>query len=153
VTELGSFQRYIFSTIDHLIEALAPLTADEVNWRPAIADANSLYAIATHVLGNTEENVFEVLCGGSVGRNRAAEFVAAAQTTGELTRRWSDLRGRIGDALEKLPPGELDRVRSHPRRGTVMGRDVLIVVARHAAEHWGEAQLTLNLLRARDRQR
>jgi hypothetical protein len=29
------------------------------------------------------------------------------------------------------------------------GRDVLIVVARHAAEHWGEAQLTRSLMKAR----
>lgn len=37
----------------------------------------------------------------------------------------------------------------HPRRGIITGRDVLIVVARHAAEHWGEAQLTPSLMKAR----
>ena len=42
-----------------------------------------------------------------------------------------------------------DGTRAHPRRGTITGRDVLIVVARHAAEHWGEAQLTRSLLKAR----
>lgn len=29
------------------------------------------------------------------------------------------------------------------------GREILLVVARHAAEHWGEAQLMRNLLTSR----
>ena len=44
---------------------------------------------------------------------------------------------------------DLDGARQHPRRGIITGRDVLIVVARHTAEHWGEAQLTRSLLKAR----
>ena len=49
----------------------------------------------------------------------------------------------------KLTREDLDRARQHPRRGIITGRDVLIVVARHAAEHWGEAQLTRSLMNAR----
>ena len=49
-----------------------------------------------------------------------------------------------------LTRGDLDAAREHPRRGTLTGRDVLIVVARHTAEHWGEAQLTRSLMKARD---
>jgi hypothetical protein len=52
-------------------------------------------------------------------------------------------------ALASLPVGDLDRERPHSRRGTLSGREVLLVVARHAAEHWGEAQLTRSLLRAK----
>ena len=44
---------------------------------------------------------------------------------------------------------DLDGARPHPRRGIITGRDVLIVVARHTAEHWGEAQLTRSLMKAR----
>ena len=44
---------------------------------------------------------------------------------------------------------DLDAARQHPRCDTITGRDVLIVVARHTAEHWGEAQLTRSLMKAR----
>ena len=47
-----------------------------------------------------------------------------------------------------LPAADLDRERKHPRRDMLTGREVLIVVARHTAEHWGEAQLTKSLLLA-----
>ena len=47
-----------------------------------------------------------------------------------------------------LPAADLDRERKHPRRDVLTGREVLIVVARHTAEHWGEAQLTKSLLLA-----
>ena len=82
---------------------------------PTAPATNSLYAIATHVLGNAEE----------------------------------PLRERIAKHLASLTRDDLDAARAHPRRGTLTGRDVLIVVARHAAEHWGEAQLTRSLMKAR----
>ncbi|MBN1310607.1 MAG: hypothetical protein JXB30_04240 [Anaerolineae bacterium] len=34
----------------------------------------------------------------------------------------------------------------HPRRGQMAGRAELIIVARHAAEHMGQAELTRDLL-------
>jgi len=60
---------------------------------------------------------------------------------------WRELRARRETALAALPAGELDRERPQPRRGPLTGREVLLVVARHAAEHWGEAQLTRSLMR------
>ena len=54
----------------------------------------------------------------------------------------------LGNAEENIL-ATLDRERTHPRRGALTAREVLIVVARHAAEHWGEAQLTRSLLRTR----
>ena len=60
-----------------------------------------------------------------------------------------DLRERVVKAFEALTRDDLDGARRHPCRGIITGRDVLIVVARHTAEHWGEAQLTRSLLKAR----
>ena len=109
----------------------------------------TVYAIAMHVLGNAEENVLLTLCSLPVQRSRAAEFAARASTWEPARDRWLELRARIESALATLSSGDLDRECTHPRRGKLSGREVLLVVARHAAEHWGEAQLTLNLLRAR----
>lgn len=144
-SEVDSFRRFIFGTIDDLVRSLEGLTAEQLNWRPAAADTNSLYAIASHVLGNAEENVLQTVCGLPVARSRAAELAARGDTWEPLRDRWRELRARIEGALAALPAGELDRERPHPRRGMLTGREVLLVVARHAAEHWGEAQLTRSL--------
>ena len=147
-SEVASFQRFIFGTIDDLVRSLDGLTAEQLNWRPAAADTNSLYAIVSHVLGNAEENVLKTVCGLPVARSRDAELAARGDTWEPLRDRWRELRARIEAALAALPEGDLDGKRLHPRRGALTGREVLLVVARHAAEHWSEAQLTRNLLRA-----
>lgn len=147
--EVESFQRLIFGTIDALVQSLEGLTEAQLNWRPAAPDTNSLYGIATHVLGNAEENILATVCGLPVSRSRAAEFAAQGPTWDPVRDRWHELRARMATALAALPAGELDRDRTHPRRGPLTAREVLIVVARHAAEHWGEAQLTRSLLPAR----
>ena len=141
------FRRYIVGTIDRLVASLEGLDARELNWRPPAPHTNSLYAMVTHVLGNAEENILDTLCGQPIPRSRDAEFAAAGQSGAPVREHWRDLRARIGEALAALPAGELDRPRYHPRRGDLAGREILLVVARHAAEHWGEAQLTLSLLR------
>jgi hypothetical protein len=147
--EVESFQHFIVNTIDAIVGALDGLTAEELNWRPAAPATNSLYAIATHVLGNAEENLLGTLCGQAHGRNYATEFSASAPAPDAVRARWAMLRDRIAKSLGALTRDDLDAAREHPRRGTMTGRDVLIVVARHAAEHWGEAQLTRSLMKAR----
>jgi hypothetical protein len=140
--------RHIFSTIRGLVESLNGLDETALGWCPPAPQTNSLSAIVTHVLGNTEENILGTLCGRVVKRDRDAEFAARIASPDALRERWRLLEGQIRTALAELEPSELDRERDHPRRGRITGREVLLVVARHAAEHWGEAQLTLSLLRA-----
>jgi DinB superfamily len=147
--EIESFQHFIFGTIDAIVGALDGLSPEELDWRPAAPATNSLYAIATHVLGNAEENLLGTLCGRPHGRDYATEFRATAVTPDAVRGRWAELRLRLERSLAELMPADLDGARRHPRRGTITGRDVLIVVARHAAEHWGEAQLTRSLVKAR----
>jgi hypothetical protein len=147
--EVESFREFIFNTIDAIVGALDGLTAEELNWRPAAPATNSLYAIATHVLGNAEENLLGTLCGEPHGRNYTGEFSAAAPVSDAVRARWAALRARMKQSLGTLTRDDLDAAREHPRRGTITGRDVLIVVARHTAEHWGEAQLTRSLMKAR----
>jgi hypothetical protein len=148
-SEVESFEHFIFNTIDSIVGALDGLAAEELNWRPAAPATNSLYAIATHVLGNAEENLLGTLCREPHGRHYAGEFTAKADVPDAVVARWAGLKPRIAAALAKLSREDLDAARAHPRRGTITGRDVLIVVARHTAEHWGEAQLTRSLMKAR----
>ena len=147
--EIDSFQRYIFGTIDRPVNSLDGLGAAELNWRPPAPSSNSLCAIAMHVLGNTEENLLSTLCGLPRRRERDAEFAARGTTCAAVRERWRVLRMDVAAALADVTPTDLDREREHPRRGGLTGREILLVVARHAAEHWGEAQLTHGLMRAR----
>ena len=146
--ELQSFRDFIFNTIDSLVGALDGLDEAGLNWRPAAPATNSLYAIVTHVLGNAEENLLGTLCSRAHERDYPGEWIATGKDADALRARWALLRERFDQAFAALPPDELDRERKHPRRGMLTGRDVLIVVARHTAEHWGEAQLTKSLLSA-----
>lgn len=143
--EIDSFWGFIFRSIERIIACLDGLAEDDLNWRP-LNNASSLYVLATHILGTTEENILGVLCGQPTQRQRKAEFIAQGTSVEALQLKWHDLQKRIMQSLEQLPPEELEREREHPRRGQLTGREVLIVVARHAAEHMGQAKLTRDLL-------
>ena len=143
--EIDSFRGFIFNSIDRLVGCLDGLSSDQLNWRPPAPDTNSLYVLATHIVGNAEQNLLGVLCGQPVTRNRAAEFAAAGTTAEPVQRRWQELRERVEAALDALPPARLEQELKHPR-GTLTGREVLVLQARHAAEHLGQAELTRQLL-------
>lgn len=143
--QVDEFWGFISSSIDRIIACLNSLPEDDLNWHP-IETANSLYVLATHILGTTEENIIGVLSGQKVKRQREAEFKTTGTSAEPIRSKWSELRDRVKQCLEQLPSGELDREREHPRRGQLTGREVLIVVARHAAEHMGQAGLTRDLL-------
>ena len=144
-SELMLFWRYITSSIDQLLATLEGVDAQEINWSP-IGNANSLYVLATHTMGTTAENLLEVLCGQPVHRQREAEFAAQGESAEALYAHWQSLHAKIQAQLEQLDDATLDVERQHSRRGRITGRDVLIVVARHCAEHMGQAFLTRDML-------
>lgn len=143
--EIELFWGFISRSIERIMACLDGLPEDDLNWRP-LTNANSLYVLANHILGTTEENILGVLCGQSIQRQREAELTAEGNSVDPLLLKWLDLQKRIHQSLEQLPAEELEREREHPRRGSLTGRAVLIVVARHAAEHMGQAELTRDLL-------
>jgi uncharacterized damage-inducible protein DinB len=144
--EVAVFWRYIVSSLDRLADLVAGLDEAELAWRPPARGANSLRVLAVHTFGNAEENLAGLLGGEDVSRDREAEFQTASGDGAELVRRWTSLRSRIENALAGLNGEALERAHPHPRRGMTTGREVLIVVARHAAEHLGQAELTRDLL-------
>ena len=146
--EVDLYWHRIRHTVDDLVACLEGLDGDSLNWSP-LDDANSLYVLATHTMGNVRHNLLNLLCGLPITRDRDAEFVATGASAAEIEARWDELKARISDAIGELSPAELDRGRQHPHRGAITGREVLIVVAVHAAEHYGQAQLTRDLAKAR----
>jgi hypothetical protein len=143
--ETITFWRYITSSLHRLVACLDGLSEAELNWKP-LPDSNSQYVLATHTLANTEENILGVVCGQPVTRQREAEFSASGDSAALIQQRWLELQTSIEKQFAAYSAMNLDEERQHPRRGTVTARDIFIVVARHAAEHLGQAELTRDLL-------
>ncbi|SRR5260370_20733654 len=146
--EATIFCHYIVNSLDRLLACLDGLSAEQLNWQPAVPNANSLYALTTHTLGNTEENILFTLFGKPSSREREKEFLAQGYSADELIARWHILRTQMQEALLGLSSKDLQEERTHPRRGVITGLDILIVVARHTAEHLGQAELTRDLMLA-----
>ena len=144
---------YISRSIERIVAALADLEAAGVplHWRPPAAGANSVYVLAVHALGSTEQRLLAVLCGLDVERDREAAFAASAGSAQEIAGEWRALSARIAPALSSLSDKDLARPRRHPERGEISGLEVLIVVARHMAEHAAQAELTRDLALAEAR--
>ena len=132
---------------DRLLETIAGLDDDAVNWKPPVPGGNSLLVLVTHALASAEEHIVGIAAGKTVVRNRDAEFVVTGGS-GHLAARAAEVRRRIDDALAALE-GRLDEERDPPvgkwpaPRGTA--RDRLIHSISHTAEHVGHAQMTRDL--------
>lgn len=141
------YWRFITSSVDRLLACLDGLDETALNWRP-LPDANSLYVLVTHMIGNIEETVWGLVCGQSIVRDRDAEFSATGHNAQLLQTRWQTLQAQIAQHLAHLSPSALDQEHLHPRRGPLTGWAILLIVARHAAEHLAHAELTRDLLLA-----
>jgi len=149
--EIESLRIRFTYEFDRLLETIADLDDEAVNWKPPAPGANSLLVLVTHALGSAEQHVVGEAAGKTVVRNRDAEF-ASKGGSAHLAARATEVRRRIDEALVGLE-GRLDEEREPPfrkwpkTRGTV--RDRLVHSISHTAEHVGHAQLTRDLLKAR----
>ena len=137
----------ISNTVDEIVACLEGVGSDDLDWSP-LDDANSLYVLATHTMGNVRHNLLNGLCGLAISRDRDAEFIVTGGSAADIVAHWNELKSQISDSVEGLPRGEMDRERDHPRYGTISGHELLVLVSTHAAEHYGQAQLTRDLLKA-----
>ena len=149
--EIESFRIRFDYEFDRLLETIADLDDEAVNWKPPAPGANSLLVLVTHALGSAEQHVVGEAAGTTVVRDRDAEF-ASKGGSGHLAARATDVRRRIDEAIVGLE-GRLDEEREPPFRswpGTrATARDRLVHSIAHTAEHAGQALLTRDLLKAR----
>ena len=148
-SEVALFVGAILRTVDRIIACLDGLGVEELNWRPPAEGANSLYVIATHMVANVEENFVGFVGGRPVKREREQEFVARGSSGRQLQTAWRDVQEQIHIVLRGLPASDLEREIAHPRAGSITVRALLLRIARHSAEHFGHAELTRDLLKAR----
>lgn len=135
--------------VERILACANGLDEAGINWKPDAPDTNSIYVLATHTMGNVRQNTLAVLGGGEDQRDRDAEFVASGDSAADLQRQWAELKPQVQETLGRLGEADLTRVHAHPRRGTITGHQVLMLMATHAAEHAGQAELTRDLWKAR----
>jgi uncharacterized damage-inducible protein DinB len=142
--------------LDRLCGAIENLTEDQLNYKPPFPEANSVFVIATHTLGNAEAWVLGIACGRPIDRDRAAEFRSSGADAKPLIERARDLSRQFDEGLAALPDEALDVRRevsqSHWGAGEthdVSPREALLHVIEHAANHLGHIEVTRDLALAR----
>jgi len=137
-----------------VMKQLDGLPDDVLNRPVPLPDANTLFAIATHLAGSTEFWAVQTATGHDAGRNRLAEFHSTGEGTA-LIARYERLIAAIHDALDDLSDAALNSVPPQPPAeyrstgglgDTLTLRDCLLHAVEHGALHQGQIQITRQLL-------
>lgn len=131
---------------EDLRAGLAGQSAEALNWRPT-PDGNSIAGLVAH-LSEASNFLLHAGKGETVPRDREAQFAATTPDADTLL-------ARIDAAWEPL----LQLARSYTAADLAATRDIrgrqrsgawcLLHACEHAAEHWGQIQLTRDLYAAR----
>jgi uncharacterized damage-inducible protein DinB len=147
--EIRTYSRELQSLLARVCGCLDGLDEAQLNRRPPVAGANSVYVIASHALGNARAWVLGIACGQPVERDRPAEFRASGRDASPLVADAQRLSSKIDAALAALPPSELDRRLVPPQSLWGEGepyeisvREALMHVIEHASLHLGHLQMT-----------
>ena len=139
---------YIERSLDRLVTLALEMTEEQRARVPDFEAFNSVATLVGHTLGNAEDNLLGTLCGLKVVYDREADFEAPIVDASDIRRRWDSLQARVTEEVARLSDSDVLEVRQHPRRGEIHGLEVLLVVARHAAEHLAQAEMTRTIVEA-----
>jgi uncharacterized damage-inducible protein DinB len=150
--EIEAHRRHIRSLLERVCGCLEGLNEAQLNWRPPMPGANSVYVIAAHTLGNARAFVLGIACGWPIERDRPAEFRASGSDAADLTVQAQRLSDDIDAALAALAPSALDQRLLPPRSlfgegelREISVREALLHVVEHASLHLGQLQITRDL--------
>ncbi|HZU68899.1 MAG TPA: DinB family protein [Ktedonobacteraceae bacterium] len=135
-----------------VLEQLRVVPEPLLNQPLALEDTNTLFALATHLVGSGEDWVLVRVGGRTIARDRPAEFHATG-TLEELTTRYERWIAAVHEVLDSLPDEEMERiVQAHPTflvrtsNSPTTVRDCLLHAVAHCALHQGHIQLTCQFL-------
>src|ERR1700675_3666601 len=83
-SELEQYMKELRRLFDKLCQSIEGLSEQQLNWHPPAPDANSIYVIATHTLGNARAWILGIACGQPIERDRQAEFRASGADAAPL---------------------------------------------------------------------
>lgn len=149
--ELQVLEQSIQHRLKRIVQCLDGLTDAQLNWRPP-GDANSVYVIAAHTMGNARAWVLGIACGRDLRRDRPAEFASSGANAAVLRDEHAALSREIADALTALDSARMDVLFVPPQElwgegpaREISVRESLVHVIEHASLHLGHIQLTRDL--------
>jgi uncharacterized damage-inducible protein DinB len=135
-----------------VLHELADMPEDVLNRPVPIPEGNSLFAIATHLVGAAEFWVLALAGGRQTARDRDAEFRATG-TYADLEVRYSIWISDVRDVLMNLPEEAWDRTVTPPVEYTgslgsesMTARACVLHAVEHSALHLGHIQLTRSMI-------
>ncbi|WP_052888076.1 DinB family protein [Thermogemmatispora carboxidivorans] len=131
---------------------LEDLPETDLNRPLELPETNTLFALATHLVGAAEYWVLVLVGQRQIARDRAAEFHARGDFAAlkERYERWLEA---MHEVLDRLPDTHLQApvsgpttYRYAPTDRPLIARDALLHAVEHSALHLGHIQLTRQLL-------
>jgi hypothetical protein len=152
-SEIATYIAKLKQRFGQIAALSAALSDDELNRAPAVAEGNSVYALAAHTAGNARAWIPGIACGQPMRRHRPAEFASSGdgasvqtlltETLAEVTAALEALPAeRLGQRI--MPDGELWGL-NEPHE--ITPRWAILQVIEHASLHLGHMELTRDLLR------
>lgn len=143
--EIENYLHYLERLREHALKTLDGLDERVLNWKPLEEETNSLYALATHVIGSEHGWIYEVLGRGEKTRDRPAEFAAKGSDLAGLRARYEATAKETSNLLAFRTSEDLETTREHEKYGLVTERWIILHVIEHYAEHIGQMYLTRQL--------
>jgi len=106
--ELTAYAESLRGRLELVIAAVRGLDAAQLNWRPPVDGANSVWVLATHTAGNARAWILGIACGRDLGRDRPAEFASSGDDAAQLIASIDRTIVDVGAALRDLDPSRLD---------------------------------------------
>ena len=135
-----------------VLQQLCSVPEQVLNQPLSLPETNTLFALATHLVGAGEYWVLALAGGRTIARDRLAEFHATGALA-ELVTRYERWMADTHEVLESLPDAEMERVvQPHPTFQAripnlpMTVRDCLLHAVEHSALHQGHIQLTCQFL-------
>jgi len=135
-----------------VLAELEDLPDDVLNRALDIRQTNTLFALATHLVGAGEFWVLVLAAGREFDRDREAEFHASG-TYAELAKRYNAWIAAVREVLANLGQDAFERLAEPPTafRGSLGDqpmtvRACVLHAVEHSALHLGQIQLTRSLL-------
>lgn len=145
LTQVAEYAESIARQRKRILETLESAPSEAWNWTPTDDETNSLFVMATHVIGSEHGWIFEILGRGEQTRNRPAEFLAKGDSLGGLRAEFERVAEQTRQVLEGLTDAELESTRFRQGHGDVTVRWILLHVIEHSSEHVGQMELTKQL--------
>ena len=124
------------------LKTMEGASAGVLNWKPTARETNSMFVLATHLLGSERHWIHRVVGGLTIARDRDAEFRARGKDAENFRGEYAALAQASAEILARLSEAELSAPRVTPNYGTVSARWAIVHLIEHYAEHAGQMSLT-----------